>query len=478
MKIILHGFGAFPFVHYHMIQKAKSLFPFLEWSIVLGNSIPLQLFQEKLPEVPLLDVEKAWTEKLARVSNANEIDLSSYNGNIYSDIAAEKRNFKHRSGEEQLRRAASLYFVVKNFFMKIQPDYAMISQIEGVDGKIFAAVARELGVRLIVPCSCRNLGGIFFAEADAEVVPSYAEVNAASLSEAETFLHQFRKSPTPANSPIHFPGEPLPDFQKPFLSRAWRGIKRGLRHPELLEPDTFRVALLNNLPLLRDAIWGVRARINRLSTHVEFQADLPKSFVYYPLQYSPESSINTPAPYFVDQLRVLDAIRFSLPGNIRLVVKEHPACLGLRPVPFYRQLRKLPGVVIASVNMKSSFLIQHALLTISVTGTSILEAFLFGKSAIALGSNLIAHSLGGITTLSALPLTIQQRLGQEIPDETIITGLAKIFSVRHCCNFSSPGTVGEPILRDENIERLLHAIHQHIEKTSKNGSREAHEFIC
>ena len=50
---------------------------------------------------------------------------------------------------------------------------------------------------------------------------------------------------------------------------------------------------------------------------------LPKRFIYYPLQVTPEASINTPAPYYVDQMRAIDALRLAMPPDCALVVKEH-----------------------------------------------------------------------------------------------------------------------------------------------------------
>src|SRR5690606_15063995 len=109
--------------------------------------------------------------------------------------------------------------------------------------------------------------------------------------------------------------------------RAAGFARRLIDEPEMREFDVFRAMLLNNIPLLAKAIWDTRGIINRRIFDIKSSESLPPRFAFYPLQYSPESSINTPAPYFVDQMRVIDAIRFSLPSDTILVVKEHPTCM-------------------------------------------------------------------------------------------------------------------------------------------------------
>jgi hypothetical protein len=204
--------------------------------------------------------------------------------------------------------------------------------------------------------------------------------------------------------------------------------------------------------------------------------ELPGKFIFYPLQYTPESSINTPAPYFVDQLRAIDAIRFAMPSDCRLVVKEHPACIQVRSSGLVKRLRQRAGVLVAHYAMNSIEIVKRADLTISVTGTATLEALLLGKQALTLGGSLASGFLGGICGLDNLQAEIERRLGGVIDDEEIVNALAMLFSVRHEVNFGSPGCPGEPVLRKTNVERFLRAFRDHCEKCG-DGSMTDTNFL-
>jgi hypothetical protein len=244
-----------------------------------------------------------------------------------------------------------------------------------------------------------------------------------------------------------------------------------MARPDLFEVDTLRTGFLNNLPWLRDMWW--RRRI--LAAAREFDVDrldnLPPRFIYYPLQTTPESSINTPAPYFVDQLRAIDAIRYALPNDHLLVVKEHPVGgIPVRPVSFMRTVRRRAGVVVAHYRMDSRALVERAACTVSVTGTATLEAFLLGKPSVSLGSNIISSYLGGPCPIETLSARLREAIAQPPSDKRVAEALAELLSVRYDCQFWPPGWPGEPVLRRRNIERFLEALLDHIRRNVSAGS--------
>jgi hypothetical protein len=460
MKIVLHGFGSYPVLFHHLIKYSVIEWPEAEWAIALGNSIHLPMMRNCLPSDSILNLDSAWSAELDDESLAQE-NFLTYHGNIYADIESEKRTFKHRKAAEQRRRAGAFYRVLKRFFLRVKPDYALISQIEGIEGKIFAAVARELGIPLIVPYPCRNLGGYFFSEADEEVVPRYAEANDESKKIAALFLQRFRENPTPAANIVEHSGAVLPDFRPPLFSRAIGALIRTIRYHALFERDSVRVAVLNNFIPLRNVIWGVREWWNRKFETIGNIDCLPRKFVYFPLQYSPESSINSPAPFFVDQFRLVDAIRFAMPSDVFLVVKEHPACLRMRPPNFFRRLERMAGVVLASPDLDSREIVKRALVTVSVTGTAIFEAFIYGRPAICLGGSLVAKYIGGITQISLLKDRLRKLSGISVAEEVIVSGIAELVSCRYGIVFRTPGEVGEPVLRESNIRAIISALKHH-----------------
>src|SRR6185437_10215324 len=119
----------------------------------------------------------------------------------------------------------------------------------------------------------------------------------------------------------------LDDYLPPFAARVSGFIKIALERPDLFDYDAIRVSVMRSFGPMRESVRGLRGRRNAKQYDIATAQELPPRFIFYPLQYTPESSINVPAPYLVDQFRVVDALRFAMPSDCALVVKEHPACV-------------------------------------------------------------------------------------------------------------------------------------------------------
>ena len=209
--------------------------------------------------------------------------------------------------------------------------------------------------------------------------------------------------------------------------------------PDLFVPDqTPRVGAEQSSRVC--GIDGGACRTSRAAREFDIEEldALPKRFIYYPLQVTPEASINTPAPYYVDQLRAIDALRLAMPPDCALVVKEHWAGIGFRSMDFVRQLRRLPGLLVAKYTMNSRDLIRRASLTCAVTGTAAFEAFLLGRPAIALGPGLSHWALGCGDASGSLREEIAARIDRPIPDQAVIERVATLLSVRYPFLFVSP----------------------------------------
>ncbi|MEI7605900.1 MAG: hypothetical protein WCJ64_00815 [Rhodospirillaceae bacterium] len=463
-RILLHGFGMFAVMFRHLIEIARKEAPEIEWSIILPTPHHYDLMHQVLDDTNILSLTDLQQRALPPLLDTSE--LAGYAGNIFHDIEAEKRHFRHRPAGEQLARAADIYRIYRAFFERIQPTHLLISQIETYEGKMLVALARELGIRTLTPTSGRIFGGTYFSPDAEETLPGNRVVTPELMAEARSLLQRFRTTGISASGLPETldPCDPvLPDFRKGLPARALGFLRRTLSRPELFEIDTVRVGLLNNMPWLRDRIWAVRTRAAEGLYDLRRLVDLPPRFLYYPLQVTPESSINTPAPYFVDQLRAIDAIRFAMPSDHLLVVKEHPAAISIRPLSFMRAVRRRAGVVVAHYRTDSRTLIQRAACTLSVTGSATIEAFLLGKPSLTLGPNIISEFLGGVCAIDQLPLRIRQSIAAPPDDDAVIMAVAEILSVRYDFIYR-PEQPGEPGLRICNLRRFLEAITNYIKR--------------
>ena len=115
-------------------------------------------------------------------------------------------------------------------------------------------------------------------------------------------------------------------------------------------------------------------------------ANWQEDFVFYPLQCEPELSLLNIAPFYTDQLMVIRAIAQSLPLHYKLYIKEHPMMLNKRKRSYYKELLKIPNVVLVDTNLKSFDLTVQSKLVITITGTVGWEAALLGKPVITFGN--------------------------------------------------------------------------------------------
>lgn len=462
--IAVHGFGTYAILYRHMIELSRSRHPEVQWAMILPTSHHLDVISEVVDADKLLCLEHRRARKLADLKGPT--DLAGYCGNFYADIEVEKQVFKHRRSDEQERRSFEVYRIYKEFLKRINPTHILMAHIETFDGKVLVALAEELGIPLMAPTDLRNLGGTMFSPDAGESMPAYRRSSAEAVAQAKQYLAEFRDNPMAAMQLGMFAGdeEPLSICRKPLSRRAIDFVRRSLRNPELFEPALFKLNLKYTFPGFLEAVRKVRGFRNGGRFDYRSIEDVPAKFVYFPLQTTPESSINTPAPYYIDQMRAIDAIRFAMPSDWTLVVKEHWASIGIRRTAFYKALRRKAGVRIAHYTVPSIELTKRAEVTMSVTGTATFEAFLLGRPSLVMGSCFMAEYLGGICAIKDLPEKIRAASKAPPNDDAIARALAEIYSVRYECVARPADEPGYYSNRLGNVSRLLEALLDHIRR--------------
>jgi hypothetical protein len=447
----------------------------IDWCMILPNPEHRALARSLLPAHEILDVYQA----LPRIPVGGELGvLADYPGSLAEDLGADKRPGR-TAGRWRFARGVDYHLLYKRFLQERGATHFMAPHIEDAEGKIAVATARQLGLRAMLPADCRSLTGSYFAADAYAALPVHAAPRDDLRRKAAEFIEGYRHSPTPAQSaPKDF--EPMErddeimHVKLPSLPMRFYGaFRKFMERPDLFVSDQIRASVLNNLPTLRDKWWGLRTlRAAREFDIGELEA-LPKRFIYYPLQVSPEASINTPAPYFVDQLRAIDALRLAMPPDCALVVKEHWAGIGRRSPGFVGRLRRLPGLLVAKYTINSRDIIRRASLTCAVTGTATFEAFLLGRPALALGPGLSQWALGCGNVNGSLRDEIAARIDRPVPDPTVIERIAALLSVRYPFVFVSPFYPGEPMLRRGNMRRFYEALRDHLARLDENAATAA-----
>ena len=476
-KIAVYGFGTQPVMYRHLIGLAAKLKSPLTWCAILTTPHHRQIISEVLSASEILDE----FHSLPRIPIGGDPScLSRYPGSLVEDLAAQKRRRRKRSGRWLLDRGIDYYKMYRQFLTDRGATHLLMPLVETPEAKIAMAAARELGLGVMVPFDMRNITGTYLASDCYETPPVYAAVTPESRAQAADFIKRFRRQPTPARAmPVEIASSAdkttLPGYALPFWRRIIRQAGYAFERPDIFDHDEIRRAVMANSRLLRTLIRGLRERQNAVQYDIGEIAALPKRFIYFPLQYTPESSINVPAPYFVEQTRVVDMLRFAMPSDHVLVVKEHPTCLGMRPLEFLPRLRKLPGVVVIKSSVPSIEIIKRAAVTASVTGTAAFEATLLGRPAISFGAGLPAFVIGRIAMMANLRNEIADAITSPPADHLVIEKVAMLMSVRYPFYFDTVGLLGEPMLRLNNLQGFLSALLDHLERERRalNGGEQS-----
>lgn len=471
MKIVAYNFAAFPFFFVEAVKLSKNI----EWFAIIPSYHYKEMVERSIGKNKVLYLQEHLNSEMDKAVDMEE--LKTYPGSIYRDIAADKAVMKKLNKDYQLRNAFHTYRIYKKFIKSIKPDAVFFPVIESHDAMILYKICLELGIQAIVYTYNRNFGGSFFSPDCFESLPAYVknvQVDKAHLQKAKKFISDFRKTfKSPARIATPPKEEDKISWSKPsFFSRSIRYLECVIRNEEphhITESTLPQKIKVNVLPLTKK-VRVAKGNFSRKYCDIFSIDQLPKKFIYYPLHLTPESSINTPAPFFVDQLRAIDLILFSMPSDHLLVVKEHPAVLGMRSFSFYDELKKRPGVVFADAFVPSIEIIKKASLTISVTGTACLEAFLLGLPSMHLGRSFFSDQISAGSQLE-LAKDILSAMENRPSEDKISDFVAKVFMASKefiLFDPTDPYMDANLAVNKNNISAFLDALEWHLSKMEES----------
>ena len=166
------------------------------------------------------------------------------------------------------------------------------------------------------------------------------------------------------------------------------------------------------------------------------------TYVYMPLHLIPESTTFIKAPFYINELSIIEQVSKSLPINWKLYVKEHQAMVGERNLSFYNAVKKFPNVKLVKFNYYDDPKpwIQNAKGVVAISGTGAYEAAMLGKQSIVFAD---------------VPFTLIEgvhhvRSFQELP--SLISKFNSIDNIKSCASYiAAVKSTG----RDINIKYLM-----------------------
>lgn len=464
---MIYAFSTFAPFFREVIRTSKERGDNIHWSVLLPRSPFIRLFDG------LVDSENRFYlyENFNAVfrGDPSSPHLSRAEDNIDRTLAIDKDGYRHETSAFQHRCAATMLTVFRGFIGKFRPDCVIFPPLETVDGAILLSLCQELDITPLYAVHMRNLGESFFSDSLYERLPVYSgSCTNGDRAKARAFIDEFLSGHRgAADMPPGATGGPRAVYQPPLLPvRVVRSIRDRITKERYHRgEDSFAQKIRVNLLGLVSEIRKVRHRMTRekIFDVTPERLDLPEKFILYAAQVTPESSINTLAQFFVDQIRVIDLLRLNLPHGYALLVKEHPAMAGSRPRSFYDRLRQSSGVVLVSSDVPIRSLIAKADVVATVTGTIGLEAFLLDKPCLMFGRNFFSHLCYRVDQIDGLRDEITQLLLHHRPrsKEEKIEAIARLY------NISYPFALFEPYFRPEamsrgNVDKFLDAVQSHL----------------
>jgi len=143
----------------------------------------------------------------------------------------------------------------------------------------------------------------------------------------------------------------------------------------------------------------------------------PGPYVLFGLHTQPESSIDVWAPFYSNQMWVIETLSRSIPPTHRLLVKIHKSDVARYAGAAIDRMRSFPGVEVVHPFANSRDLLERASLVVSIQGTMGLEAALLGRPVLLLGDSPVAvfPSAARAGSPADLPGLVREMLAMPLP---------------------------------------------------------------
>lgn len=376
------------------------------WSVPASNA-DVHFFYER-QEKPLPDADRGLLASLEREN------VPSIHNMIRGDRVVSKLPY-----EEGLRYATFLARRLSAVYAQLKPDVVIIS-FDALHSGLALAVAKHNALPAysinfsVIPAGMASFcSGI----TPASRVCIQQRPVSQNRAMAEQALELFEQGKSKAHAYIApKPASLLGKLARipRWLRNTHQTIRRGRQSERLrfLEnPAQYRVT---------EAIkfhWRA-ARGRAASARIECHQEPPDTpYILFGLHMQPESSIDVWAPFFSNQLWVIDLISRSVPPTHKLLVKVHKSDAANYTRQQFEQMRACTGVELVAPFADSRKFLEQSDMVVIIQGTMGLEAALMGKPVICLedSPNRIFPSVSTLGALRELPDIIRHGLAQPTP---------------------------------------------------------------
>jgi hypothetical protein len=375
-----------------------------------------------------LGVKSVW-----KLAQASRYHVKSYKDKYYF-------GFKQNLSDQEIKNyILSIYKYISYIFDNFQPDFIITPNFAGLQHIMFNLFARKKGITMLGYVDSK--------------VPNLTLLTTSYLADQGRFFELLSRLNSGVESQLYDDSKDLlVNIRLEYQKRASNDTIQ-----ENIQKKRFKQKIKNEfIPFARVMLFFLRRRKNQLknqSVTLDDQSpyyiirdyiqakvnsffsnkfvnnELPKKngFAYYPLQVQPEATIDILSPQFNNQLETARQIAMSLPGEMTLVVKDHPSMKDKRPKSYLEKLSRLPNVQLVESNIATEKILKKSSIIISPGGTTLFQAAVLFKPVIQLGEigttkmlpNVFCHS--DMSTLSEkIEVVLSEKIESEIYDKKLI----------------------------------------------------------
>jgi hypothetical protein len=293
--------------------------------------------------------------------------------------------------------AQAVWKCIQKIFTEFKPDLILAPNFASGHHLMFYHYAKQQGIKMVTVTDSKIRGQLLFSESPEDNEGSFFEyldaANAGQLiipdtarTKARQYINEFRQQ---FKQPTYALGEAKLNWRQKIwqVISPWKqAVLWYFRQPANFIPGV-GITIDYRPPhiILRDyfADRYNRREVNHLPYYPFAQVG---KFVYLPLQFQPESAIDVVAPHFSNQIETARQIAMTLPDDYTLVVKEHPAMIGLRRPSYLKKLLGTPNIKLIDYRTPTPEVLSRASLIIGTNGTTLAEAAFYRIPAIQLGN--------------------------------------------------------------------------------------------
>lgn len=360
-----------------------------------------------------LNDKKPDLEYLQKFEELTKIDLWRL---AYSERIFYKYNKYHKFNEEEILKIFEQeckFF--ENMLNDVKPDYLVIKMVDYHHSQLLCEICKSRGIKILT-LSPTRFGNRYMITEEAGLLDPIKEfeIDKSKFKNFEELRKMIKKYSTQQRHHGNkFKSSKSIQFKASlifFLKVCNNNYRKHIFHTGRTRFNVFK----NELKLLIDR----KSRYDFLNQNSVLKLPLNEKFIYFTLHSEPERALLFPAPFYMNQLNVIQNISKSIPTGYKLYVKEHPTqkIFGWRDKNWYKELIDLPNVKLIHPNLDNEELLKRCSLTISIGGTVGLEASFFNKPSLVFADVIYSKikSVKKIEKLSELPKIIRSSLDIQV----------------------------------------------------------------